>query len=85
MAMLAQLWLPIVLSAVGVFVASSLIHMLFKGTTAITASCRTTPCAPRSTRANPRPACTPAPHALDAAECKSEDMQKRFAEGRSAS
>ena len=30
MAMLAQLWLPIVLSAVGVFVASSLIHMLFK-------------------------------------------------------
>ena len=30
MAMLASLWLPILLSAVAVFVASSLIHMLFK-------------------------------------------------------
>jgi hypothetical protein len=30
MAMLASLWLPILLAAVGVFVVSSLIHMLFK-------------------------------------------------------
>ena len=30
MEFLAQLWLPIIVSAVGVFVASSLIHMVIK-------------------------------------------------------
>ena len=82
MAMLAQLWLPIVLSAVGVFVASSLIHLLFKWHNRDYRKLPNEDAVRAAINAGqPAPGLYVLPHALDAAECKSEDMQKRFAEG----
>ena len=82
MAMLASLWLPILLSAVGVFVASSLIHMLFKWHNRDYCKLPNEDAVRAAINAGqPAPGLYVLPHALSAEECKSEDMQKRFAEG----
>ena len=79
---LVQLWLPILVAAVSVFVASSLIHMVFKwhnsdyqklgNEDAVLAAIRA---------ANARPGLYVLPHCSDMKDMQSEDMQRKFREG----
>jgi hypothetical protein len=56
---LGQLWLPILVTAIAVFAASSLVHMVFAGTFPTTAGSRTrTTCARWCARARPVPGST---------------------------
>jgi hypothetical protein len=82
MAMPVHFWLTILLSAVAVFVASSLIHMLFKWHNRDYRKLPNEDAVRAAINAGqPTPGLYVLPHALSAEECKSEDMQKRFAEG----
>lgn len=79
---IAQLWLPILFAAVAVFVASSLIHMVFRWhnrdyrklpnedavRTAINAG-------------QPAPGLYVLPHYTDGKECQAEEAQRKFREG----
>ncbi len=79
---LAQLWLPIVLGAVFVFVASSLIHMVFKWHHAdyrklpneedVRAVLR---------KASPTPGQYSVPHCLGPKDAQKPEIQQRFVEG----
>ncbi|HTO98064.1 MAG TPA: hypothetical protein VMK66_13535 [Myxococcales bacterium] len=79
---LPQLWLPIVLSAVFVYVASSLIHMVVKwhnpdylslpNEDEVRAAIR---------RMNPAPGQYVLPRITDMGQLKSPDVQKKFVEG----
>lgn len=83
MSVLSQLWLPVLLSAVFVFIASSLIHMLFKwhnseyhkfdGEDDIRAAFN------RS--GAPKPGIYFLPYCSDPKEMQQEDAQRRFREG----
>lgn len=82
MAMLAQLWLPILLSAVGVFIASSLIHMLFKWHNRDYCKLPNEDAVRAAINAGqPGPGLYVLPHYLDAKECSSEEAQTKFREG----
>ncbi|MFT3897649.1 MAG: hypothetical protein QM719_08135 [Thermomonas sp.] len=82
MAMLADLWLPILLSAVAVFVASSLIHMLFKwhnrdyrklaNEDAVRAAINAGQAAP---------GLYVIPHMVDGKDCNTEEAKAKFREG----
>ena len=82
MTFLAELWMPIVLSAVLVFVASSLIHMVimwhksdyhqFSNEDGVRAAIRA---------ANASPGLYVIPHAKDMKEFGTEEMKKKFVEG----
>lgn len=85
MVSLASLWLPIVLGAVAVFIASSLIHMVFKWHNAdyrklgnedeVRAAIR---------KGSPAPGQYVVPHCLDMKELQSPEMQQKFADGPNA-
>ncbi|MES2885200.1 MAG: hypothetical protein V4709_10365 [Pseudomonadota bacterium] len=79
---LASLWIPILLSAVGVFIASSLIHMVFQwhkseygklpDEDALRAAVR---------KANLAPGQYVMPHCTGGKEMQTADMQRKFDEG----
>lgn len=79
---LVALWLPIVVSAVGVFVASSLVHMVFKWHNS---EYRDMPNddAVRSTlrQGNLSPGFYVTPHCTDMKEMQSEAMMQKYKEG----
>jgi len=82
MLMLASLWLPILLAAVAVFFASSLVHMVFKWHNAdyrklanedeVRAAIR---------KGDPAPGQYVLPHCLDGKDMQSPEIQQRFVEG----
>ena len=82
MVSLGQLWLPILLSAVLVFVMSSIIHMVFRyhnkdytplpNEDAVRAALRA---------GNPAPKQYIFPYAADPKECTTPEMQRKFIEG----
>lgn len=79
---IVHLWLPILVSAIGVFIASSLVHMVFKWHNAdylklpnedeVAAALR---------NANAVPGQYAIPHCLDMKDLQTQDMQQKFAEG----
>jgi hypothetical protein len=82
MAMLASLWLPILLSAVAVFVASSLIHMLFKWHNRDYRKLPNEDAVRAAINAGqPAPGLYVLPYYLDGKECSTEEAQTRFREG----
>jgi hypothetical protein len=82
MVSLVQLWLPWLVAAVGVFVASSLVHMVFKWHNAdylklgneddVRAAIR---------KSAPPPGQYVIPHCTDMKDLQSPDMQRKFTEG----
>jgi hypothetical protein len=82
MVSLAQLWLPIAASAIGVFIASSLIHMVFKwhqsdymklaNEDEVRAAMR---------KSAPGPGQYVLPHCADMKQMQSPEMQRKFVEG----
>src|SRR5258705_1385777 len=79
---LAQLWIPILASAVGVFVASSLIHMVIKWHNADYRKLANEDDVRAVVRAgNPSPGQYVIPHCLDMKEMQAPEMQKKFQEG----
>ena len=82
MAMLAQLWLPILLAAVAVFVASSLIHMLFQWHNRDYRKLSNEDAVRAALNAGqPAPGIYVLPHFADAKECQSEEAKAKFREG----
>lgn len=77
-----QLWLPVVVSAVGVFIASSIVHMVFKWHNA---DYLKLPNEDEVAAALRRSAVVPGqytiPHCLDMKDVQTQDMQQKFAEG----
>jgi hypothetical protein len=79
---LAQLWLPILLSAVLVFVASSLIHMVFKWHNSDYRKLANEAAVAAALRAGaPSPGLYTLPHCMDMKDLQDADMQARFREG----
>ncbi|MGH8222067.1 MAG: hypothetical protein ACREQZ_03750 [Woeseiaceae bacterium] len=82
MVTLTQLWLPIVLGAVAVFVASSLVHMVFKWHNA---DYRKLPNEDEVRAAIRKGAATPGqysmPHCLGPKDAQKPEIQQRFVEG----
>ena len=82
MVALAQLWLPILLSAVLVFIASSLVHMVIKWHNSdywklpnedeVRAAIQ---------KGNPAPGQYVTPYCMDMKEAQSPEMQKKYADG----
>jgi hypothetical protein len=78
----AHLWLPIVLSAIGVFIASSLIHTVLKwhnsdyGKLGNEDEVRAA-----INRSSPAPGLYVVPHCLDGQQMQSPEIQKKFADG----
>jgi len=85
MVTLTSLWLPILLSAVGVFVASSLVHMLLRWHNA---DYRKLPNEDEVRAAIRKGPATPGqyvvPHCLDMKQLQSPEMQQKFVEGPNA-
>jgi hypothetical protein len=79
---IVHLWLPIVASAIGVFIASSLVHMVLRwhnkdylklaNEDEVAAALRSS---------NPSPGQYVIPHCLDMKELQTQDMQQKFSEG----
>ena len=79
---LDQLWIPIVLSAVLVFAASSLIHMVFKWHNSDYTKLGNEDAVLAAIRAgNAQPGLYVLPHCSDMKDLQSEDMQRKFREG----
>lgn len=79
---LASLWLPILLAAVAVFVASSLIHMVFKWHNRDYRKLPNEDAVRAAINAGqPGPGLYVLPHYLDGKECSSEEAQAKFREG----
>jgi hypothetical protein len=82
MSFIAELWIPIVLSAVLIFIASSLVHMVFKwhnseygklpDEEAVRAAMN---------RGSPKPGQYVLPHCLEMKDMGTPEMQKKFVEG----
>lgn len=82
MVSLLSLWLPIVLSAVAVFVASSIIHMVLKYHAADYKQIPNEDAVRAAIRAgNPAPRQYIIPWCADMAELKGEEMKRKFTEG----
>jgi hypothetical protein len=82
MVSLVSLWLPIVLSAVGVFIASSIIHMVFKYHASDHNQIPNEDAVRAAIRAgNPSPKQYFIPWAADMAAFKGEEMKRKLAEG----
>jgi hypothetical protein len=82
MAMPVHFWLTILLSAVAVFVASSLIHMLFKWHNRDYRKLPNEDAVRAAINAGqPGPGLYVLPHYLDARECSAEEAQAKFREG----
>jgi hypothetical protein len=79
---LLSLWLPILLSAVVVFVISSLVHMVFKWHASDYVALPNEDAVRDAIRAgNPRPGRYVVPHCREMKEMGSEAMQKKYQEG----
>ena len=79
---LAQLWLPVVVSAVFVFVASSLVHMVFKWhNTDYLKLGNEDEVRAVLNKTKPAPGQYFVPHCADMKEMQSPDMQKKFVDG----
>ena len=79
---LSQLWIPIVLAAVLVFVASSLVHMVFKWHNADYLKLANEDEVRAVVRAgNPAPGQYAMPHCTDMNEMKNPEFAKKFVEG----
>lgn len=79
---LLQLWLPILLTAVFVFIASSLIHMVFKWHNSDYGKLSNEDEVRAAIRAgNPAPGQYVLPHCLDMKEMQGEAMVKKYMEG----
>ncbi len=76
----ASLWLPILLSAVGVFIASSLIHMVLKWHNSDYLKLPTEDSV-RAALGKATPGQYVLPHCVDMKEMQSPDMQRKFADG----
>ena len=78
----AHLWLPILVSAIGVFFASSLIHMVIKWHNSDYRKLANEDDV-RATlgRGNPSPGQYVVPHCMDMKQMQSPEMQKKFIEG----
>jgi hypothetical protein len=82
MAFLAQLWMPIILSAVAVFVASSLIHMVLKWHNSDYRKLPNEDSVRAAIRAgNPAPGQYIVPHCLGMKEMQTPEFQQKFVEG----
>ena len=82
MAFLAQLWMPIILSAVAVFVASSLIHMVLKWHNSDYRKLPNEDSVRAAIRAgNPAPGQYVVPHCLGMKEMQTPESQQKFVEG----
>jgi len=82
MSFIAELWIPIVLSAVLVFVASSLIHMVVKWHNSDYRKLSNEDAVRAAVRAgNPAPGQYVIPHCADMKEMGSPEMQQKLAEG----
>jgi hypothetical protein len=82
MSFIAELWIPIVLSAVLVFVASSLIHMVFKWHNSDYWKLSNEDAVRAVVRAgSPAPGQYVIPHCADMKAMGSPEMQQKFAEG----
>ncbi len=85
MVTLTSLWLPILLGALAVFIASSLVHMVFKWHNA---DYRKLPNEDEVRAAIRKGAATPGqyvvPHCLDMKQLQSPEMQQKFVEGPNA-
>lgn len=77
-----QLWLPIVLTAVFIFIASSLIHMVFKWHNGDYRKLTNEDAVSAAIRAGaPSPGQYVLPHCMDMKEMQSEAMQKKYNDG----
>jgi len=77
-----QLWLPILLTAVFVFIASSLIHMVFKWHNSEYRKLANEDAVSAAIRAgNPSPGQYVFPHCMDMKEMQSDAMMKKYNEG----
>ena len=82
MVSLTQLWIPILMSGVLVFIASSLIHMVFKWHNAdYNALSNEDEVRAAVTRGNPAPGQYVIPHCADMKQMGSPEMTKKFTEG----
>jgi hypothetical protein len=82
MVSLAQLWIPIVLSAVFVFVASSLVHMVFKWHNSDYRKLSNEDEVRAALgKARPAPGQYVIPYCTDMKEMQSPEMQKKFVDG----
>ena len=77
---LTQLWLPILLGAVFVFVASSLVHMVFRWHTSDYSKLANED-AVRAALGKAAPAQYTVPHCLGPKEAQAPEMQRKFIEG----
>jgi hypothetical protein len=79
---LIQLWLPILVAAVSVFVASSLIHMVFKWHNSDYRKLANEDAVAAAIRAGtPAPGQYMLPHCGDMKDMQNEEMQRKFREG----
>jgi hypothetical protein len=82
MTLITHLWLPILVAAVLVFVASSLIHMVFKWHNSdYTKLANEDEVAAALRAGSAKPGLYVIPHCADMKDLKSEAMQKKFREG----
>ena len=76
---LLQLWLPILVTAIGVFVASSIIHMAFKWHNSEYKPLPNDDAVRTALNAVPmKPGLYSTPHCVDMKEMQSEDMQRKM-------
>ena len=79
---LTVLWLPILVSAVGVFIASSLVHMVFKWHNSEYRPVANEDAVADALRAgNPTPGMYHIPHCTDMKDLQKEEMQAKFRNG----
>jgi hypothetical protein len=82
MSFIAELWIPIVVSAVLIFIASSLIHMVFKWHNSEYRKLSNEDAVRVAVRAgSPAPGQYVIPHCLDMKDMGSPEMQQKFVEG----
>jgi len=82
---LAQLWLPIIASAIGVFVASSLVHMVLKWHNADYLKLKNEDDVRNAIRAGtPTPGQYIVPHCLDMKQMQKPEVLQKFTEGPNA-
>lgn len=85
MSALATLWIPILATAVGIFIASSLIHMVFKWHQSDYRALANEDAVRAAINAgSPAPGLYTVPHCMDMKDMGSEAMQKKFVEGPNA-